>query len=90
MNIKDIPRKIRILNDTLFCHTNLENAFYHMWDYLLLCAQTGIVLNEKKFKFCRDTLEFAGLKLTVNDIAPSDTVLSTIKDFPKPTDLMTA
>ena len=61
-----------------------------MWDYLLLCAQTGIVINEKKFKFCRDTIEFAGLKLTPNDIAPSDTILSVIKDFQKPTDLMNA
>ena len=77
-------------DDTLLYDTNIENAFYHMWDYLFLCAQTGTVINEKKFKFCRDTIEFTGLKLTLNDVAPSNTVLSAIKDFQKPTDLMTA
>ena len=44
----------------------------------------------EKIRFCRDTIEFVGLKLTLNGIAPSDTILSAIKDFRKPTDLMNA
>ena len=50
----------------------------------------GIVTNDKKFKFCRDTVEFAGLKLTPTGIAPSNHILSTIRNFPKPTDLTNA
>ena len=84
--IMGIWRKIKIVENHLIYDTNIQNDLYNMWDYLLLCAQTGIVINEKKFKFCRDTIEFAGLKLTPNDIAPSDTILSVIKDFQKPTD----
>ena len=44
----------------------------------------------EKIRFCRDTIKFVGLKLTLNGIAPSDIILSAIKDFPKPTDLMNA
>ena len=61
-----------------------------MWDYLLLCAQTGIAINEKKFQFFGDTIELAGLKLTPNRIAPSDTILLAKKVFQKPRDLANA
>ena len=59
--IKDVPRKVKIVDDTLLFDYNIEDSFYHTWDFLTLCAQNGIVINEKKFKFCRDTIEFAGL-----------------------------
>ena len=88
--IKDIPRKTKIVDDTLIHDTNIENAFYLMWDHLLLCSQIGIAIKEKKFKFCWVTIEFAVLKLTQNHTAPSDIISLAIKDFPKPTDLMSA
>ena len=52
--IKDSPKKIKIADDTLLYDTNIENVFYHRWDYLLQQAHTGIIINEKKFKFCWD------------------------------------
>ena len=85
-----IPRKIRIIDDTLLYDKNIEDAFFQTWDYLHLCATAGIVINDKKFKFYRDTVEFAGLKLTPNGVSPSDHILSAIKNFPKPTDLTNA
>ena len=45
-----------------YIDTNMENVFYHKWDYLLQQAQAGIIINEKKFKFCWDNIEFAGIK----------------------------
>ena len=84
--IKDIPRKIKIEDGTLVYNNNIKNTFHPMWDYLFQHAQIGIFINKKKCKFCRDTKEFAGLKLTPNSIAPSDTILLAIKDFPKPAD----
>ena len=70
--IEYIPRKIKIIDDTLLYDKNIEDAFFHTWDYLHLCATAGIVINDKKFKFRRDTVESAGLKLTPNVVATSD------------------
>ena len=47
---------------TLNC--DIEDSFFHIWDYLYLCAIAGIIINDQKFKFCIDTVKFAGLKLT--------------------------
>ena len=85
--IKGVPRKIKIVDDTLLYDTNIEESFFHTWDYLALCAQNGIVINEFKFQFCRDTVIFAGLKLTQTGIAPPESILSAITDFPVPKDI---
>ena len=88
--IKNVPRKLKIVDDTLLYDINTEDSFFHTWAYLYLCAIAGIVINDKKFKFCGDTVEFVGLKLTPTGIAPSDHILWAIKNFPKPTDLTNA
>ena len=72
--IEYIPRKIKIIDDTLLYDKNIEDALFHTWDYLHLCATAGIVINDKKFKFRRDTVESAGLKLTPNVVANSDQI----------------
>jgi len=85
--LKDIPRKVKCVDDALLFDPTLESAFSHTWNYLNTCAENGIVLNPEKFKFCRDTVKFAGLLLTPEGISPSPEILSAIKDFPTPTDL---
>ena len=80
--IKDVPNKVKCVDDTLLFDTSIEKSFYHTWDYLDLCAKNGITLNKEKFKFCEDTVEFAGLKLTPSGILPSDAIIAAIKDFP--------
>ena len=57
--IKDIPQKVKIVDDTLLCDYSIEEAFFHTSDYLTTCAENGIVTSEEKFKFCRDTVDFA-------------------------------
>ena len=69
---------------------DIEEAFFYTWDYLQLCADNGIVINDTKFKFCRDTVDFAGLRITLADITPSDKILAAIKDFPIPTTITDA
>ena len=88
--IKDVPRKLKIVGDTLLHDSNIEDPFFHSWDYPYLRTIARIVINDKKFKFCRDHVEFEGLKLTPTGIAPSDHILLTIKNFPKPTELTNA
>ena len=35
--IKDIPRKVKIVDDALLYDTNIEEAFFHTFDYLYHC-----------------------------------------------------
>ena len=85
--IKDVPRKVKIVDDALLHDPSIESAFYHTWDYLSLMATNGIVANAAKFQFCRETVDFAGFTVTPTGPAPSPRILSAIKDFPVPKDL---
>ena len=86
--IKDVPHKVKIVDDTCWYDHNIKGAFFHIWDYLSLCVANGIALNETKFKFCQDTIEFAGLKITPSGISPSGKLLSSIKNFQTPTNMV--
>ena len=59
--IKDVTRKVKIMDDTLLYDSNTEGAFFHTFDFLLHCAKNGIVLTREKFRFCLDTVQFRGL-----------------------------
>ncbi len=82
--IADVPRKFKIVDDSLLYDPNLEDAFYHCFDYLILHARNGIRLNPKKFKFGRKELEFAGFSIGWNHFYPSDERLQSLKNFPMP------
>ena len=82
--IKEVRQKINIVDDALLYEYSIEEAFYHMWDFLQLCVDNGIVINTSKFKFFRQTVEFAGLKITPAGILQSEKLLVAIKEFPKP------
>ena len=84
---KDVKRKVKIVDDTLLYDSTIEEAFWAAWDYLTLCANNGVVLNARKFKFCRDTVDFAGLSITPTGPTPSESILKAIREFPEPTDI---
>ena len=88
--IKDIPRKVKCVDDTLLYDSNITDSFFHAWDYLQLCGEKGIVLNPEKFQFCQDTAQFAGLQITPTGIAPSESMLNAIKNFPAPKNITDA
>ena len=68
----------------------IEQSFYHAWDILEICAQHGITINIDKFQFCQDSIEFAGLNITPTGIAPSDKLISAIRDFATSTNITDA
>ena len=82
--IKDIPQKVKCVDDTLLYDNSIEQAFYHTWDYLYLCTSNSIIINNQKFKFCKKTVTFAGLNITPSGITPSSNTMSAIRDFPVP------
>ena len=88
--ISDVPRKVKIVDDVLLYDSNIETAFYHTFDFLCLAYQNGVVLNITKFQFCQLDVEFAGLLITSKGVAPSKSMLSSIADFPVPTNLTDA
>ncbi|MCP4294488.1 MAG: RNA-directed DNA polymerase [Proteobacteria bacterium] len=88
--ISHVPRKVKCIDDVLIWDSDIETAFFRTWDYLTFCAENGIVLSKQKFKFCRDEVEFAGLKITKSGIAPSEKILKAISEFPSPTNITDA
>ena len=79
--IKPIPGEAKIVDNILLYDTNIENVFFHVWDYLTLCAKNGIVINDPKFQFRKDNIEFAGLKITPTGVSPTDTILNAIQNI---------
>ena len=87
--IKNVPRKIKIVDDTLLFDKNIEDAFYHTLDYLLLCEKNGIVLNWE-IQFCQDVVQFRGLQITSSGLTPFDNLLNAISSFPTPKNITDA
>ena len=80
--IKDIPCKMKIVDDTLLYDSSINGAFYYTFDFLLQCARNGIVLNTNKFQFCQDVVQFRGLQITSSEVTPFESMIQAILDFP--------
>ena len=88
--IKDLPRKVKIVDDALLWDSSIEESFFHTWDLLTIGATNGIVFSTSKFQFCQQEVRFGGLNITDSGVAPSDSMLSAIKEFPVPKTLTDA
>ena len=88
--ICDVKRKVKIIDDSLLHDDTIEEAFFHVWNFLTLLANSGVVANIEKFKFARQTIEFAGLLITPSGIEPSPKLLMAIQNFPTPTNITNA
>ena len=88
--IKDIPHKVKIVDDTLLYDPSIEGSSYHTFDFLSHCAKNGIVFNKDKFQFCQDTVQFGGLQITPSGVTLSESMLEAILNFPIPKTLTDA
>ena len=88
--IAEVVRKVKIVDDVLLYDFDIEKAFFHVFDFLCLAHQNGVVLNIIKFQFCQMDVQFAGLTITSKGVVPSNSMLSAIADFPVPTNLTDA
>ena len=79
-----MPRKGKIVDDTILYDPNIEEAFHHTFDYLRLCAENGVTLNPEKFRFSRKEVEFCGFLVGWNGYRLCDDMISAIKNFPMP------
>ncbi|MEL6802274.1 MAG: reverse transcriptase domain-containing protein, partial [Bacteroidota bacterium] len=85
--LSHIPRMVRIVDDMCLYDNTIEQSFWHAWDLLTTCVNSGIVVNEAKFQFCSQSVDFAGLTITTDGVKPSDKILRAIRDFPPPSDI---
>ena len=88
--LSNIPRLVRVVDDMCIYDSTIEEAFWHAWNLVETCAKSGVVLNQSKFQFCSQTINFAGLSVTVNGVEPSSKMMAAIRDFPPPTDISKA
>ncbi len=77
-------RYLRCIDDGLLYDDDVEAAFWHTYDHIKLCADNGIVFNPEKFKFARESVEFAGFEVTLDGYRPASHLLDGIRDFPTP------
>ena len=80
----DVPRKETVADDTCL-HDDLSSLEQHWWrviDYLILCGNDGIILNPQKFRFARTTVDFAGFRVSESSIEPLPKYIDAIRDFP--------
>ena len=84
---KDEERYVRIIDDGLLYDGNLEEAFWHTFDHLKLCADNGVVFNPTKFQFAGEVVDYAGFEVTMNGFKPSPRILESISNFPTPNNI---
>lgn len=86
--IADVERKSKCVDDTIMWDEddNLESHWWRTIDFITLCGNNGIILNQSdsKFQFCKKTVDFAGFCITPTEIKPLDKYINAIKDFPVP------
>lgn len=83
--LANFERKERVVDDTVFYDTTLEEHWWRAIDFLNTVGESGMVLNADKFQFAKKEIEFAGLLISGDKIAPSPKFFDAIRDFPTPT-----
>ena len=82
--VAHIPRKTKCIDDTLLWSNSIEDSFFQAAQWLDGGGRNGITLNPEKFVFCEDEVEFAGFRISLNNVSPCQRYLQAIKDFPTP------
>ncbi len=80
----DFPRKVRCVDDSLLYDSSIEEAFWHVIAYIILCHNNGVIFNAKKFQFALKELDFAGFTVTMDGFKPTKGMISAFQNFPTP------
>ena len=85
--ISDFKRKERCVDDTVYYDNNLEEHWWRTIDFLSRVGASGIVLNPEKFQFCQRVVNFAGFRVSEENIEPLPRYIDAIRSFPTPTNI---
>ena len=64
-----------------------DTNFGDVCKLLQVCHSAGLIFNSDKFQFGQETVEFAGLEVTMTGVTPSRKFLESIRAFPAPRNL---
>ena len=82
--ISDFERKERCVDDTVYYDNDLEENWWRTIDFLSTVGASGIVLNPDKFQFSQRVVNFAGFRVSEENIEPLPRYIDAIRSFPKP------
>ena len=82
--VENVERMAKCIDDSILWSESTEECFYQVAQYLELCGNNGIVLNQSKFQFAKDQVEFDGFQITNYSVAPIPTFLKALEKFPTP------
>ena len=82
--VAHVPNKTKFIDDTLLWSQSVEEAYSQAVEWLNICGNHGITLNPAKFKFARDSVEFAGFVITLTTVKPCEKYIKAITEFPTP------
>ena len=68
--VANIPRKNKCIDDTLLWSHSIDECFFQAVHWLDICGKNGITLNQDKFVFAEETVEFAGFEITTDSVRP--------------------
>ena len=85
-----IENKRSLVDDTLVWNNNLQENFEDVCKLLQVCHSASLIFNSDKFQFGQETVEFAGLEVTMTGVRPSRKCLESIRAFPAPRNLTEA
>ena len=78
-------RKERVVDDTCHHDTDLETHWWRTIELLTVAGKSGVIFNPEKFQFAQREIDFAGFRVSDNQIDPLPKYFSAIRDFPTPT-----
>ena len=87
---ENIKNKQVIVDDTALWSDSVEENFYLVIDLLETGHKAGLIFNSDKFQFGQETIDFAGLEVSMDGVRPAKKFLESIKNFPKPETLSEA
>ena len=78
----------RIVDDVIIFDEDKRTHATHVRQFLQRCADKGISLRKEKFKFCETAVTFAGYQISQEEYKIADELLTALRDFPLPTNLI--
>jgi len=82
--VSDIQNKTKCVDDALLWSDSIEESFHQAVQWLDTCGRNGITLNPDKFVFAEDEVDFAGFRITRENVRPCPQHLQAISGFPTP------
>ena len=85
--VENVERMAKCVDDSILWSDTTEESFHQVAQYLHICGTNGIILNESKFHFAKDQVEFAGFQISNDSVAPIPTFLKALEKFPTPNNI---